>query len=198
MSSYPTESAPRSLVDAMARDLVILGVSVAICVGLQQWIGSETGLLGLSVAGFVSFILAFTVIYLSHEWGHYIGARLGGANIPLGSSSSAFLGLFDPALYSRRQFQFMALGGEVGYMIPSILLIALFWDTPPLQGLAVAGAAFIIQSLYVDVPVLWAIHKGADIQKTLDEGTAPPVLARKTGVSWVILAASITTWSFLG
>jgi hypothetical protein len=92
----------------------------------------------------------------------------------------------------------MALGGEVGYMIPSILLMALFWDTSPLQGLAVAGAAFIIQSLYVDVPVLWAIHKGADIQKTLDEGTAPPVLARKTSISWVMLAVGITTWSYLG
>ena len=198
MPRYPTESAPRSLVDAAVRDLVILGFSVAICVGLQQWVGTEAGLLGLSIAGIVSFLLAFAVIYLSHEWGHYIGARLGGADIPLGSSSSAFLGLFNPALYSRRQFQFMALGGEVGYMIPSILLMALFWDTSPLQGLAVAGAAFIIQSLYVDVPVLWAIHKGADIQKTLDEGTAPPVLARKTSISWVMLAVGITTWSYLG
>lgn len=92
MPRYPTESAPRSLVDAAARDLVILGFSVAICVGLQQWVGTEAGLLGLSIAGIVSFLLAFAVIYLSHEWGHYIGARLGGADIPLGSSSSAFWG----------------------------------------------------------------------------------------------------------
>ena len=195
MAQFPEASAPRSLIDAVARDLMIAALFVMACAGLDSWYAANGSLISL-VAGWVgSFVLGFLIIYLSHEWGHYLGARLAGADIPLGSGKGILLGLFDPEKHSRRQFMWMALGGEVGYFIPAPLFILLFWDHPPLQGLALAGAAFIVQALYVDVPVLAKINRGADIQATLDDGTAGPVILRKTAISWGLLAAAIAAYA---
>ena len=145
----------------------------------------------------VLFILGFIGIYLSHEWGHYLGARVAGADIPLGSGNGILLGLLDPSTHNRREFMSMALGGEVGYFIPTLIFIPLFWDWAPFQGIAVASAAFVVQALYVDIPVLWAIHKGSDIQTTLDAGTAGPVILRKTLISWGLLAVVLIGAAYL-
>jgi hypothetical protein len=185
------DSAPRTLTDAISRDLVLAGLFTATAVGLNTWYATTGSPLALWTAWIVLFVLAFIGIYLSHEWGHYLGARAAGANIPLGSGNGILLGLLDPAKHSRRQFMSMALGGEVGYFVPSLIFIPLFWNWPPFQGLAVAGAAFIVQALSVDIPVLWKIHKGDDIQATLEAGTAPPVILRKTAVSWGLLTLAI-------
>jgi hypothetical protein len=191
------EAAPRTLIDAISRDMVISVLFAGICYGLQQWHGATGSWVSLGAGSIISFVLGFIFIYLSHEWGHYLGARLAGANIPLGSGKGVFLGLFDPALYSRRQFLWMAMGGEVGYFVPALIFLPVFWSWPPLQGLAVASAAFVVQALSVDVPVLWKIRKGADIQTTLTEGTAAPVILRKTGISWPLLAICIAAMAFL-
>lgn len=190
--------APRSLVDAISRDLAIAGLFAAACIGLQNWYVATGSPVSLMTGWGVSFVLGFVFIYLSHEWGHYLGARLAGARPPLGSGNGILLGLFDPAAHNRRQFIWMAVGGEVGYLIPAPLFIALFWDAGPLQGLAVAGAAFIVQALSVDVPVLSKIRGGADIQATLDEGTSGPVILRKTAISWGLLGLGLTGYALFG
>ena len=77
-------------------------------------------------------------------------------------------------------------------------MIGIFWSWPPLQGIAVAAAAFVLQSLYVDVPILWRIHKGADIQNTLDAGLAPEVLLSRTAISWAAVAAGIGAATLAG
>ena len=198
MAQYPVHPSERSLIDAICRDLVIAGLSVGICMALNAWHAAGASMLSLVVGSVLSFIVAYLGIYLLHEWGHYIGARLGGADIPFGPANSVLLGLFDNAAHTRRQFQFMALGGEAGYLIPAVFMIGIFWNWPPLQGIAVAAAAFVLQSLYVDVPILWRIHKGADIQNTLDAGLAPKVLLSKTAISWAAVAAGIGAATLAG
>lgn len=198
MAQTDYAAAPRTLIDAVSRDLVIAVLFGAACLGLQNWYAAGGSTSSLIAGWVASFVLGFIFIYLSHEWGHYLGARLAGARVPLGSGNGILLGLFDPALYSRRQFMWMAVGGEVGYLIPAPLFIVLFWDTGPLQGLAVAGAAFIVQALYVDIPVLSKVRHGANIQQTLDEGTAPNVILRKTAISWGLLALALVLYAALG
>ncbi|MDX1580011.1 MAG: hypothetical protein R3360_00140 [Alphaproteobacteria bacterium] len=197
MAQFDYSPAYRNLTDAISRDLLFVVVAAAACYGLNEWYRATGSLVSLIAGSLITFLLGFVFCYLSHEWGHYIGARLAGANIPLGSGNGAFLGLFDPDRYSRRQFMWMGVGGDIGYLIPAPVLIAVFWDWPPLQGLAVAGAAFIVQSLSVDVPVLWKIHKGADINAPLAEGTAGPVIRRKTAISWGALAVGIVIFALL-
>jgi len=191
------ESAPRTLIDAVSRDLVIAGLFVAAAMALNNWYAATGSSIALWTTWAILFILAFIGIYLSHEWGHYMGARVAGADVPLGSGNGILLGLLDPATHSRHQFMSMALGGEVGYFVPSLIFIPLFWDWAPFQGVAIASAAFAVQALYVDIPVLWKIHKGADIQATLDAGTAGPVILRKTVISWGLLAVAIIVGGLL-
>lgn len=181
-------AAPRSLVDAISRDLVIVLIASALAYGLHVWHDAASSWASLTVAWSVLFIVGFLLVYLAHEWGHYLGARLAGADIPLGPGTGLFLGLFDPAAHSRRQFMWMAVGGEVGYLVLAVPLVVTFWDWAPFQGLAVAGLAFVVQALSVDIPVLSKIRKGADIQATLEAGTSAPVILRKTAISWGALA----------
>ena len=191
------DSAPRTLIDAVSRDLVIAGLFITAAVILNNWHAASGSAIALWTSWAVLFILGFIGIYLSHEWGHYVGARVAGADIPLGSGKGILLGLLDPSTHNRREFMSMALGGEVGYFIPTLIFIPLFWDWAPFQGIAVASAAFVVQALYVDIPVLWAIHKGADIQTTLDAGTAGPVILRKTLISWGLLAVVLIGSAYL-
>ncbi len=191
------DSAPRTLIDAVSRDLVIAGLFITAAVTLNNWHAASGSAIALWTSWAVLFSLGFIGIYLSHEWGHYLGARVAGADIPLGSGNGILLGLLDPSTHNRREFMSMALGGEVGYFIPSLIFIPLFWDWAPFQGIAVASAAFIVQALYVDIPVLWAIHKGADIQITLDAGTSGPVILRKTLISWGLLAVVLIGAAYL-
>ena len=196
MAQYPVFAAQRSLIDAVSRDALITVLFAAACLGLDRWYAASGSMVSLIAGQMAAFVMAFIFIYLTHEWGHYIGARLSGANIPLGPANGVLLGLFDNAAHSRRQFMGMAMGGEFGYLVPAAILIAMFWNAGPLTGLAVGSAAFIVQALYVDVPILWKIHRGADIQSTLDAGLAPKIILRKTLISWVLLGAGIAVVAF--
>ncbi len=198
MAQYPVFAAKRSLIDAVSRDVLITILFAVACWGLNSWYAATGSTLSLIVAWVATFIMAFLFTYLVHEWGHYLGARLAGADIPLGPANGILLGLFDNAAHSRRQFQWMAMGGEVGYLLPAAVLIALFWNWVPLQGLALGAAAFIVQALYVDVPILWKIHRGADIQATLDAGLTPKVILSKTAIGWTVLGVALGGYAAMG
>ena len=63
-------------------------------------------------SGYVLGALATLIVFLAHEWGHVLGARLAGARVALaGSLFSPFLFNFDAAAHTRRQFLHMAHGG---------------------------------------------------------------------------------------
>ncbi|MDA0338318.1 MAG: hypothetical protein O2910_00465 [Proteobacteria bacterium] len=195
MAQYPVFAAQRSLIDAVSRDALITALFAAACLGLDHWHTTSGSMVSLIAGQMATFLMGFIFIYLAHEWGHYIGARLSGANIPLGPANGVLLGLFGNAAHSPRQFMGMAMGGEFRYLVPATILIAMFWNAGPLAGLAVGSAAFIVQALYVDVPILWKIHRGADIQSTLDAGLAPKTILRKTLISWVLLGAGIASFA---
>ncbi|MFN3233011.1 MAG: hypothetical protein ACE363_12760 [Alphaproteobacteria bacterium] len=197
MAQYEVAHAPRSLADAVSRDLVITAISVALGIGLVTWHGATGSTFSLIISWVVGFVLSFFFVYLTHEWGHYLGARLAGADIPLGPASGIFLGLFDTKAHSRKQFMWMAMGGEVGYLLPAAILIGVFWNWSPLEGVAVGALGFIIQALWVDVPILWRIHKGADIDATLSNGLAPKIILSKTLIGWAAMGVGIAGWGAL-
>ncbi|MEM7219559.1 MAG: hypothetical protein AAF515_14420 [Pseudomonadota bacterium] len=98
--------------------------------------------------------------YESHEWGHYLGARLGEARIDTPSAWwSPFLFGFDPQQNSRRAFVQMTWPGFVATLA---YLGAFAWLLPN-EGLTSAIAWAIATllagiTLFVEVPILlWGL-----------------------------------------
>ncbi len=113
----------------------------------------------------VSLVLAF----LTHEWGHFAGARLGGAVSPvLKEPRSFFMFSFTHELNSRRQFLMMSAGGPLGNWFLVLLAFLLL----PLETLSQATLLATIAAIAVNVsvfelPIIHRVRAGADPEQTL-------------------------------
>lgn len=123
--------------------------------------------LALAVA-IVAGALTALSSYLAHEWGHLIGAWLGGATVEVADRpSSVFLFRFDTERSGRRDFLAMSLGGFVA----SALSVAFLVVALPLEGaagtagwIALALAALgVLATLVLEVPVAWRVARGAPL-----------------------------------
>lgn len=109
-------------------------------------------------------LLVGACAFVSHEWGHFLGARVAGAVVhaPRGIGS-VYLFSFDSRRNSRRQFLFMSFGGFVITGVAVWVTQALLPDG--LLATRVArGAILVLASLTVvfEIPlVLWAVLVGS-------------------------------------
>jgi len=200
MTPSSVDSTP-TLTGWARRDAVLYGVAIVLLQLCDYWQAAGSFWLADLVAPLVGFIVAYGLCYVNHEWGHYWGARWAGARLPLGPYRGVLLGLFDPQQHSRRQFQAMSLGGVVGYVFTAGVVLSIFSlsaGTIIWGGLALGGVAFVVQSLSVDGPIIWRVHRGADVIVTAREGAAPAVILRRTWQSWSLLALLIGLTYALG
>ena len=147
-----------------------------------------------SACGLAGFVTAYVVCYMVHEWGHLAGARLAGANMPLNQYNTPAIGHFDIRQHDRGQFLWLSWGGVAGYCSAAVVIAALYLLTslPWLGGgLALGAAAFVLQSLAVDLPQIFRIHRGDDIAATHAAGAAAPVILRRTWQMWVPLFVAV-------
>jgi hypothetical protein len=183
-----------SLTGWILRDLgmlIVFNVIVTVLALLQH---AYPGLAIQIVSAISGFFIAYATCYVFHEWGHLIGARLSGAAPPLGSYRGVLLAMFDPAVHSRRQFVFLSYGGVAGYLLAASLLV-LMGLLLRMPGLFVGGLAFVVQSLAVDLPIIFKVQQGADITTTASAGAHPRVILKRTGQTWSLLALAIIVWT---
>ena len=121
--------------------------------GIAKWVSVIDGLL---VGAVFSALL--------HEWGHFLGARLGGGHSPLkpiGALPQVFD--FDYKHNDARSFQWMSLGGSIGNW-GAVLLLA--WAIPVVEAgpaALVSGAlGFSVFTAFVEWPVLSKSRNGMD------------------------------------
>ena len=128
---------------------------------------------GLWLAGAVSvangLIAGVVLAYLSHEWGHFAGARYAGARSPvLPEPRSFFMFSFDMERNSVSQFLSMSRGGPLA----NWLFVVALWLLLPMntagQAMFFAAAAAIAVSVSVfEVPIINRTRAGGDPGKEL-------------------------------
>ncbi len=183
------------------RDIAIATLSAVTVLGLAQWQAATSSTLSQIVGAVVGFVIGYVLCYIVHEWGHLIGARITGSAMPLSRYSSPLIGHFDITAHSRGQFLALSWGGVVGYVAVGTLLVAAYfidYRGVVSGGLAVAGLAFNVQSLSVDLPQIVRVHRlqlaGSEIVETNRSGASGETILKRTAQSWALLALALTAW----
>ena len=146
----------------------------------------------------LGFIGAYMLCYIYHEWGHLIGARITGSDMPLNGYKGALIGRFDIKNHTVRQFLALSWGGVIAYGMTALITVLLYGLTEHSwvgAGLAVGGLAFVSQSLSVDLPQIWKVMHGADAAETNASGASAQVILRRTWQSWLALTAALIAWN---
>ncbi len=184
----------------LGRDLGITVFAAALLTGLYSWHAAYPGWISYGVCATIGFIAAYVVCYITHEWGHLLGARASGASMPLAPYRGVPIGYFDITRHTRRQFLFLSWGGVAGYLLITALCLTLYFALPAgpvTAGLAVGGLAFVFQSLSVDLPQIFKVIGGADPYETNKSGASAGVILRRTWQSWLVLAALLVSRGLL-
>jgi hypothetical protein len=149
----------------LIRDALILAVTAWLARAVHGW-QSQAGtraaaLAAIAVGGIAAYIWAYAV----HEWGHFAGARLGGAAIRVREQlRSLQLFRFVGTEADRRPFLWMSWGG----IAPLALFVALLCAWLPLETPAGASAAALTLlglgvTLYFEWPVVWRVTRGSPV-----------------------------------
>ena len=202
MSSHLEDTTPKpssSLSGWIIRDLTIAALFLGIVLILDEAAGSSPSI-GLRIPIWIAgFVMAYTITYILHEWGHYVGAKLSGSTMPFAPYKSVLIGYFDIDSHTKKQFLFLSWGGVIAYTGSAIFLASIYLSgTLPniAPGLAVAGLAFLVQSWAVDLPQIFKVHKGADPKKTNTEGATGPLILRRTAQTWSLLTIALFFWTW--
>lgn len=162
----------------------------------DAWATASGWLLAETVALLNAVFAATTIAYLSHEWGHFTGARVSGAVSPvLKEPRSFFMFNFKHELNTRGQFLSMSFGGPVANwslaLATFILLPLETWS----QALFFATTVAIAVSVSVfELPVINRVMYGDDPREVLDRrvseaGNTPRTLGIAAGA--VLFLAAI-------
>ena len=109
------------------------------------------------------------VAYVAHEWSHWLGAKLSGAQVKIAQRlATPFLFSFDADANTRGQFLWMSIGG----FIATAIFVVAFWLGLPdtLQGEVAMGAVLVLASitLFIEVPIALWVSTGRPIPKLIE------------------------------
>ena len=119
--------------------------------------------------------------------------------MPLNHYKTPLIGQFDATQHSVGQFLALSWGGIVGYLVAALGALAIYFSGTTSwwgAGLACGGLAFVVQSLAVDLPQVWAVMKGADPVTTNKSMATPAIILRRTWQTWLPLAAAIALYAW--
>lgn len=151
------------------RDVALIAVFLSLFAGAESW----STISRLKVAKILSVVdgllVGVAIAALAHEWGHFLGARLGGGHAPL-KPISQFLPLydFDYARNDARSFLWMSYGGNIAHAS----IVVLLWLLVPTRSMGpaalVAGAfGFSVFSSLVEIPVIQQARRGVPALEAL-------------------------------
>ena len=150
----------------------------------NAWLQSGGGSLAASVA---AVVLGFLTVNLTHEWGHFLGARLAAGRYTVRTRPALFVFDWDFAANSVRQFYIMSLAGTIGGLLGvALLLLVAAPGGGGAQLLAGGLASFAFGSL-IEWPVLLRVGASQDPLGELSKIT-PAVLLVSAAGSAIVLA----------
>lgn len=135
----------------------------------QAWSEANDGLLIALIAVASGFFGGLALAFLSHEWGHFTGARLSGAVSPvLKERKSFFMFNFKTTVNSRAQFLAMSLGGPIAnWLLVALVLLALPAGSLAHTGLLATVTGVAVNVCVFEFPVISRVSYGADPAETV-------------------------------
>lgn len=170
------------------RDVALVAVFLSLFAGAESWSTISRLKLAKILSVVDGLLVGVAIAALVHEWGHFIGARLGGGHAPL-KPISGFLPLyeFDYARNDARSFLWMSYGGNFAHA----LVVVVLWMLVPTRSMGpaalVAGAfGFAVFSSLVEIPVIQQARRGVPALEAL--GSIPKNFVTKY-LPWSLAAA---------
>lgn len=164
-----------SMFSTMSRDIGIALIALSVWAAADTWYLLSglwfAQLLSIGDAIFVGYVLGA----LFHEWGHYSGAKLSGAQAPRVKPKgiSLFRFNFDMSVNDQRQFHWMSFGGWVmHWALLLLLVIAIPFDSLGRIALVSSVFGFIVYATFIETGILRQTLSGADPKETLNQLTA--------------------------
>ncbi len=178
----------RSLALGVLRDISLGAALLSLFAAADAWAGLTEGRLAQGLSVLDGLLVGAALGALSHEWGHFTGARVSGSDTPL-LPFSAFPQLFNLNLMKcdASHFMGMSLGGNIGHWLLFVLLIMGLPLTSVGQIALVSGSfGFGVFATSVELPVILKARGGAKPLEALS--VIPPNFVRRNG-SWGLAAA---------
>ena len=164
-----------SMFSMMSRDIGIALIALSVWAAADTWYLLSgllfAQLLSIGDAIFVGYVLGA----LFHEWGHYSGAKLSGAQAPRVKPKgiSLFRFNFHMSVNDQRQCHWMSFGGWVmHWALLLLLVIAIPFDSLGRIALVSSVFGFIVYATFIETGILRQTLSGADPAETLNQLTA--------------------------
>ncbi|MEC8481511.1 MAG: hypothetical protein VXZ17_07600 [Pseudomonadota bacterium] len=162
-----------SLFSLLSRDAMIVFAALTLWAASDAWF-QVTGLFAAELLSAADGIfVGYIVAAIFHEWGHYLGARVSGAQtkrtLPK-SLTNLFRFSFDFNNNSSRQFHSMSFGGWIGHWgILVLIFITLPLDTLGRAALVSSLFGFAIFATFIETGILRKTFGGAEPAAVLGE-----------------------------
>lgn len=164
----------------LLRDLLVIAATLAAWHFYRPMTPGTAGAIGTGIGVALMTVL---VGYLVHEWGHLLGAWIGGSGFELPATpfETFFLFRFDAARSSRPQFFVMALGGFAASLLMVGLLVAVLPRGVLASWIALTLTALgVLATFIIEVPEFWRVARGGPIPNgaafVQHPGTGAPIL----------------------
>ena len=175
---------------AALRDGSVAVALLSLFGGAEAWSESSGLALPAVVSTLAGFLVGAASTALAHEWGHFLGARMGGGHAPLGPIGRP-LPLFDYDFLRNdgRAFLWMSVGGNVAHWSAfAIYLVALSTHSPGQTALVAGAFGFAVFSSAIEFPVIQRAREGMDARTAL--GTIPRDFVRRY-LPWALGSALV-------
>ncbi len=176
--------------------LLALLAALTLFAAAESWLLLTDMALARVFALLAGLIAGLALAQLVHEWGHYLGARLSGATVPMKPEPALLAYDFDFQANSPRQFLWMSVGGSLGNIVAILLvcwLIPLDYPHRVAMLAATVGAAVFVAVL--EWPIINHARRHQDPMGALvhqfGDGLAPVF---RRSISAGVLAAVLLYW----
>lgn len=144
------------------RDVAVAAVLLSLFAAAESWATVSRLALASLLSVVDGLLVGIGTGALVHEWGHFIGARLGGGHAPL-KPVKQFLPLydFDYANNDSRSFLWMSYGGNIAHVALVLFYLMLVPTRSMGTAALVAGSiGFAVFSSLVEIPVIRQARRG--------------------------------------
>ena len=151
------------------RDVAVVSVLLSLFAAAESWATVSRLALASLLSVVDGLLVGIATGALIHEWGHFIGARLGGGHAPL-KPLMQFLPLydFDYANNDSRSFLWMSYGGNIAHVALVLVLLMLVPTRSMGTAALVAGAfGFGVFSSLIEIPVIQQSRRGVPALEAL-------------------------------
>ncbi len=175
---------------------VAVVAALALFGAAHTWAATSGWLLAGAVAIAAAYIAGTAVSAIGHEWGHFSGAVISGADYKVAKKPANYFFMFNFNMRtsSARQAIWMSWGGLTGsWLVVALLLLAVpadSWACAVLIGTVVGNA---VNASVFELPIIFRTAKSGEFEKELNDRLASPGLAKVPGLVVGLLTIAVLT-----